>query len=439
MSLTALAPVVVANAPALELLATGPMRAADVAEALGGRDIENTRKALLRLVEEGAATRSDDHVFALTPAGERIRLGLAVASGAAPAPTAGGGQGVLQVRPGDIDVNPANPRTQMDELGLEELAVSIVDKGVLQPLTARPVGDPPRLQLVIGERRWTAAQLAIGRGWLPEDFTLPVIVREMDDAEVAEVALVENLHREDLNVVDECEALKALADMGRSAAQIQRLVGGERGRSKRSIQEYIQFARELSDEDKARLRSGEIGVDQARFLVGHKRPRPSLDLTPRLALTLVEIAHATGLRPVEVRGEPRYVRLGAKPKGGPVLTLADKGLISFKVDGGDAFARVALHSSDAGKYLEEIGFDADPDAAVFKAREAVVGEMAAKALADQGAYSTPELNPPEDRREAPPAPAGGDGIFAAAPPPAAEPEAEPAPRGTRSPASRPRR
>jgi len=129
--------------------------------------------------------------------------------------------GLLQVEVGQIVPNPHQPRTQLSEEGLAELAASIKEHGVIQPLivTRRPAGG---LQLIAGERRWRAAQLA----GLPR---VPVIVKEAAPQEMLELALVENVQRADLNPLEEALAYQHLvADFGFSQSEVARRVGKSR-------------------------------------------------------------------------------------------------------------------------------------------------------------------------------------------------------------------
>lgn len=105
---------------------------------------------------------------------------------------------------GEIVPNRAQPRKQFDDEALAELAESIASHGVLQPLLVRPLTDGS-YQLVAGERRWRASRMA----GLAE---VPVVVREMSDREAAELALIENLQREDLNPMEEAQGYQTLME-----------------------------------------------------------------------------------------------------------------------------------------------------------------------------------------------------------------------------------
>jgi ParB family chromosome partitioning protein len=150
--------------------------------------------------------------------------GLAALLGEAEERTVGGGAvrevAIETIRPGAYQ-----PRRRFDEAELEALAQSIREKGVLQPLLVRPVADgdgASEFELVAGERRWRAAQ----RAGLHE---VPVIVRALADAEALEIALIENLQREDLSPLEEAEAYNRLMrDFDRTQADVAAAVGKSR-------------------------------------------------------------------------------------------------------------------------------------------------------------------------------------------------------------------
>jgi ParB family chromosome partitioning protein len=110
---------------------------------------------------------------------------------------------IQELRISDIDPNDLQPRKVFDENALSELAQSIKQYGVIQPITVKPVDD--RYMIVTGERRWRAARIAGLK-------TIPAIVKEFDTKEILEIALIENLQREDLNPIEEAMALKTLID-----------------------------------------------------------------------------------------------------------------------------------------------------------------------------------------------------------------------------------
>ena len=122
--------------------------------------------------------------------------------------------GIEEIRP-----NRSQPRKHFDESKLQELADSIKEKGILEPLLVRKVAEG--YELIVGERRWRAAQKA--------DFKeVPILVKEADDREALELSLIENLQREDLNPIEEAEALKGLIEEGISQEELATRIGKDR-------------------------------------------------------------------------------------------------------------------------------------------------------------------------------------------------------------------
>src|SRR5690242_13057923 len=117
----------------------------------------------------------------------------------APEAQADGRGGVREIEVSRINPNPNQPRVEFNEEALAELADSIRERGVLQPILLRPDGDG--YMIIAGERRWRAAQRA-------QLHAIPAIVREIDESTVAELALIENIQREDLNPLEEAEGYK---------------------------------------------------------------------------------------------------------------------------------------------------------------------------------------------------------------------------------------
>lgn len=119
--------------------------------------------------------------------------------------------------------NPDQPRRRFDEAELAELASSIASKGVLQPILVRPAADAPgEWQIVAGERRWRAAQAA-------GLHAVPILVRELSDAEVLEIGIVENVQRADLDALEEAQGYDALIQrFGHTQAEVAQVVGKSR-------------------------------------------------------------------------------------------------------------------------------------------------------------------------------------------------------------------
>ena len=167
-------------------------------------------------------------------------------------------QGAIEV---DIDLiapNEKQPRVQMDDVKLDELASSIKANGVIQPILVQRIGDLYRI--IAGERRWRAAQRA---GLLK----VPVVVRDVPidgERELLQLALIENIQRENLNPVDEAAAYQRLADdFGLTQEQIAAAVGKDRS----SVANYVRLLK-LTDEVRAALAGGALTMGHARALLG---------------------------------------------------------------------------------------------------------------------------------------------------------------------------
>src|SRR5581483_1348370 len=121
-----------------------------------------------------------------------------------------------------VKPNPDQPRRRFDDAEIEELAASIRAKGVLQPILVRPAMFANEYQIVAGERRWRAAQRTGLR-------TIPALIRSLSDAEVLEIAIVENVQRADLTAIEEAEGYRMLVEkFGRTQADVAEVVGKSR-------------------------------------------------------------------------------------------------------------------------------------------------------------------------------------------------------------------
>ncbi|MBD8930282.1 MAG: ParB/RepB/Spo0J family partition protein [Clostridiales bacterium] len=155
----------------------------------------------------------------------------------------------------DIIPNKEQPRKTFDEAALQELADSIKQHGVLQPLLVRPL-TTGGYQLVAGERRWRASRLA-------ELKEVPVIIKELSDTEAMEIAIIENLQREDLNPIEEAEGLQALID---KCGFTQEEVATSVGKSRPAITNALRLLR-LPEEVRQMTKDGEISAGHARSLL----------------------------------------------------------------------------------------------------------------------------------------------------------------------------
>ena len=164
--------------------------------------------------------------------------------------------GTLQVAVARIRPNRYQPRESFDEEGIADLAASIAQKGVLQPLIVTPL-DGGRYELVSGERRLRAAQ-KVGLA------TVPVVVRKVDDRELLEIALIENLQREDLDPIEEASGYRQLVDeFGVSQGDLARGLG----KSRPAIANALRLL-DLPDSVKTMVRSGTLSAGHARALLG---------------------------------------------------------------------------------------------------------------------------------------------------------------------------
>jgi ParB family chromosome partitioning protein len=171
-----------------------------------------------------------------------------------PEPEAGGRRdSVREIEVGRIRPNPAQPRQHFDEDSLAELADSIARHGVLQPILVRAVDEG--YELIAGERRWRAAQRA-------RLHSVPALVREHDDSSSAELALIENVQREDLNAIEEAEGYEALiARFGHSQDNVGKLVG----KSRSHVANLLRLL-DLPETVRLMLLRGDISMGHARAI-----------------------------------------------------------------------------------------------------------------------------------------------------------------------------
>ena len=194
--------------------------------------------------------------------------------------------------------NDLQPRLQMDEARLEELAASIRSHGVIQPIVVRKAGDGYRI--IAGERRWRAAK----RAGLTR---VPVVVKDVGgeraSQDLLELALIENIQREDLNPIDEAKAYRRLADEFRLT---QDAIAGAVGKDRATVANTLRLLK-LSDTVKAHIRSGKLSAGHARMLIG----APDAD-----ALAEEIITRALNVRQVEAIARERAQTNGKKRANG---------------------------------------------------------------------------------------------------------------------------
>ncbi len=159
-----------------------------------------------------------------------------------------------------ITPNPDQPRKVFQQEDLDELATSIQEKGIIQPLIVRKVGDSS-YQLVAGERRWRAAQMA-------NLHSVPVVVRDYSDIEVLEIAIIENIQRADLNPVEEARGYRQLMDrFGHTQEKLAEALGKSRSHIA-NILRLLQLPQSILDF----LQDGKLSSGHARALITAKNP-----------------------------------------------------------------------------------------------------------------------------------------------------------------------
>lgn len=190
-----------------------------------------------------------------------------------------------------IDRSPLQPRTHFDEAKLDELAKSITANGVVQPVLLRRKGS--RFELIAGERRWRAAQQA----GLTK---IPAVVREVADENVLEIALIENIQREDLNPIEEAKAYQKLIE---TLGLTQESVAAKVGRDRSYITNYLRLLK-LPEDIQSLVQVGRLSTGHARTLLGLEHS----DLQRRIARRIIE-------QDLSVRATEQIVRQAGAPAG----------------------------------------------------------------------------------------------------------------------------
>ena len=247
--------------------------------------------------------------------------------------------------------NPKQPRRSFDEAALEALAGSLRERGVLQPVLVRPAAGGT-YELVAGERRWRAAQIAGLE-------TVPALVRDRDDAEALEAALIENMAREDLNPVEEARACAALVE---ELGLTRESVGLRVGRSRVAVTNLLRLL-DLPDEALELLERGELTEGHGRALLlaaehGDRR---------RLARSAAD--EGWSVRALEARARAANEPADrAKPASGRALHPDQRAAAEQIADALGAALGIEVTVKPRGTgYRVELAFD-DPDAAIELAR-----------------------------------------------------------------------
>ena len=216
----------------------------------------------------------------------------------------GGENKITQVKLSLIDPKSDQPRKFFDKESLEKLSESIKENGLLQPILVREFGESGRYQIIAGERRFRASKLA-------ELDEIPVIILDRDDQKVAELSLIENIQREDLNPVEEAMALKALAaDFGLTQEELSEKIG----RSRSAIANTVRLL-DLPSDILEMVACRDISAGHARALLGVK------DRSNMLILANKTVEYDLSVRQLEE--EVKKINREAKPEEEKPLPVVD--------------------------------------------------------------------------------------------------------------------
>jgi ParB family chromosome partitioning protein len=189
------------------------------------------------------------------------------------------------------------PRRHMDQEALEDLARSIKAQGLVQPIVVRPLaggGNGARYEIVAGERRWRAAQIA----GLAE---VPVVVRDISDSSAIAIALIENIQREDLNPLEEAQAIRRLTDEFELTHQA---AADAIGRSRTAVTNMLRLL-ELGAEARALLENGELEMGHARALLALVSPRVQAEVAAQVARKGLSVRETEQLVRRTLAGKPK--------------------------------------------------------------------------------------------------------------------------------------
>jgi len=209
-------------------------------------------------------------------------------------------RGDIRVAVENLAPNPYQPRRDFAPEALEDLAASIRQKGVLQPLIVRPTGVEGKYEIVAGERRWRAAQIA-------QLHDLPVLVREFDDTEVLEVAIIENIQRADLNAIEEAAGFRQLMDR---FGHTQEKIAEALSKSRSHIANLLRLL-QLPMDVQTYIREGKLSSGHARALITTPNPSELARHVIERNLTVREteaLARQSLGRPEAPKSQPRQNR-----------------------------------------------------------------------------------------------------------------------------------
>lgn len=232
---------------------------------------------------------------------------------------------------------PMQPRTHFDEASLQGLADSIRSHGIVQPLLVRRRGDG--FELIAGERRWRAARLAgITR--------VPVVVKEVPDESLLEIALIENIQRENLNPIEEAQAYKKLIE---TVGLTQEALASRVGRDRSYITNYLRLLR-LPDDLQQLVKEGRLSTGHARTLLALSHP----DLQRRLARRIID--DGLSVRATELLVHKATEDKPAKKPGATRMVDPNVGAAETKLRRALGTQVKILQTADGGRGKIEISF-----------------------------------------------------------------------------------
>ena len=235
---------------------------------------------------------------------------------------------------GSLQPGKYQPRTQMDSASLEELAASIRAQGLMQPILVRPVGED-RYEIVAGERRWRAAQMA----GLAEVATL---IREIPDESALAMALIENIQRENLNPLEEAQGLQRLID---EFAMTHQQAADAVGRSRPAASNLLRLL-QLAQPVQEMLMRGEIDMGHARALL------------PLSGALQVQLAQRVAHKGLSVRDAERLAQQALKPPKSVAAAKPDRDVLRLQDELSDvlgAQVQIRTNRKGAGKIQIEFG------------------------------------------------------------------------------------
>ncbi len=263
-------------------------------------------------------------------------------------------EGAITLNLNDIEPNRDQPRKDFDETALSELADSIAQHGLIQPIVVKPNLDG-RYSIIAGERRWRASRMA----GLTE---VPVVIKEADEQTLMEIALIENLQREDLNAVEEALGYRSLID---TYGLTQEEVAKKMGKSRSAVTNALRLLA-LNDNELEALRRGSISA-------GHARAMLSCEDEATRAKMLIAAADGASVRELEkTAADAKKTKSAAKTAPQKKPTFYSEVELSLK---NEMRRKVHINPSGNGKGTLTIEFFSDDELAEFAKRLAENSEL----------------------------------------------------------------